>query len=88
MLFRSTIPFAFSLSGQTVAQLLQGNPVSAADIAQFDPGARQSTDAPTSASIPPAPAAAVVPPTLSTIVTGQDNPQATSGGMDFSQLSG
>jgi len=52
---RGTIPFAFSLSGQTVAQLLQGSPVSAADIAQFDQGARQSTANPSSATTPPSP---------------------------------
>ena len=84
---RGTIPFAFSLSGQTVAQLLVGNPVSAADIAQFEPGARQESPTPSSASIPPS-APAIVPPTLGSIVTGQDNPLATSGGMDFTNLSG
>ena len=78
---RGTIPFAFSLAGQTVEQLLVGNPVSVASLAQFDPGARQST--PTVQSPAPGPSAVVVPPTLSTIVTGQDNPLATSGGMDF-----
>ena len=52
---RGTIPFAFSLSGQTVAQLLQGSPVSAADIAQFDQGARQSTADPSSVTTPPSP---------------------------------
>ena len=81
---RGTIPFAFSLSGSTVAQLLQGNPVSAADIAQFDPGARQTTDTP---KTPPPGPAPVVPPTLGSIVTGQDNPLATPDGYDFSQLS-
>jgi hypothetical protein len=29
-----------------------------------------------------------IPATLSSIVTGQDNPLATAGGMDFNQLSG
>jgi len=82
---RGTIPFAFSLSGSTVAQLLLGNPVSAADIAQFDPGARQSTAEPK--TTPPSPPP-VVPPTLGSIVTGQDNPLATPDGYDFSQLSG
>jgi len=84
---RGTIPFAFSLSGQTVAQLLVGGTVSAADIAQFEPGARQESPTPSSASIPPS-APAIVPPTLGSIVTGQDNPLATSGGMDFTNLSG
>ena len=84
---RGTIPFAFSLSGQTVAQLLVGGTVSAADIAQFEPGARQERPTPSSASIPPS-APAIVPPTLGSIVTGQDNPLATSGGMDFTNLSG
>ena len=83
---RGTIPFAFSLSGGTVAQLLQGNPVSAADIAQFDPGARQSTVAPSNTTTPPSPPP-VVPPTLGSIVTGQDNPLAASDGYDYSQLS-
>ena len=54
---RGTIPFAFSLSGQTVAQLLVGNPVSATDIAQFDPGARESTPNPTTSTTPPGTAA-------------------------------
>jgi len=84
---RGTIPFAFSLSGQTVAQLLVGGTVSAADIAQFEPGARQESPTPSSAGIPPS-APAIVPPTLGSIVTGQDNPLATSGGMDFTNLSG
>ena len=53
---RGTIPFAFSLSGSTVAQLLQGSPVTAADIAQFDPGARESTANPSSVTTPPSPA--------------------------------
>ena len=79
---RGTIPFAFSLAGQTVAQLLVGNPVSAADIAQFDPGARTSSPTPSAATIPPS-APAIIPPTLGSIVTGQDNPLATSGGMDY-----
>ena len=84
---RGTIPFAFSLSGQTVAQLLVGGTVSAADIAQFEPGARQESPTPSSAGIPPS-VPAIVPPTLGSIVTGQDNPLATSGGMDFTNLSG
>jgi hypothetical protein len=79
---RATIPFAFSLSGQTVAQLLVGNPVSAAGIAQFEPGARTSSPTPAAASTPPG-AAPVVPPTLPSMVTGQDNPLATSSGMDY-----
>ena len=44
---RGTIPFAFALSGQTVAQILQGGP-SATTTAQSDPGARKTTPAPAS----------------------------------------
>jgi len=61
--------------------------LTAADIAQFEPGARQESPTPSSAGIPPS-APAIVPPTLGSIVTGQDNPLATSGGMDFTNLSG
>ena len=41
---RGTIPFAFALSGQTVAQILQGGP--AATTTQADRGARKPTAAP------------------------------------------
>ena len=41
---RGTVPFAFALSGQTVAQILQGGP--AATATQSDRGARKPTAAP------------------------------------------
>lgn len=47
---RGTIPFAFQLSGQTVSQLLQGNPVGAATGA--DPGARTNSPQPQTQSTP------------------------------------
>ena len=78
---RGTIPFAFSLSGQTVAQLLVGNPVSAADIAQFDPGARQSSPTPSSASIPPsAPAIPGSRDALATSILSGGSVQVTEDG--------
>lgn len=77
---RGTIPFAFSLSGQTVAQLLVGGTVSVNDIAQFEPGARAEKPNPSSASIAPG---VPNPATLPSLVTGQDNPLSTPGGMDF-----
>jgi hypothetical protein len=43
---RGTIPFAFQLSGQTVAQILQGVPSVSTAAAQSDPGARKNTVAP------------------------------------------
>ena len=78
---RGTIPFAFSLSGQTVAQLLVGNPVSAADIAQFDPGARQSSPTPTASRIPPsAPAVPGSRDALSTSILSGGSVQVTEDG--------
>ena len=68
---RGTIPFDFVMTGQTVEQLLSGSPVSTGNSGPVDTNARDTTPA-----IP-------VPPTLPSIVTGQDNPLATSGGMDF-----
>jgi hypothetical protein len=49
---RGTIPFAFSLAGQTVAQLLQGSPVPANS--NTDRGARTSTPAPAQGGQPAA----------------------------------
>ena len=68
---RGTIPFDFVMTGQTVEQLLSGSPVSTGNSGPVDTNARDTTPA-----IP-------VPPTLPSIVTGQDNPLATPGGMDF-----
>jgi hypothetical protein len=47
---RGTIPYAFQLSGQTVAQILQGGPL--ATTAQSDTGARKTTPAPARVSTP------------------------------------
>ena len=78
---RGTIPFAFSLSGQTVAQLLVGGTVSAADIAQFEPGARQESPTPSSASIPPsAPAIPGSRDALATSILSGGSVQVTEDG--------
>jgi hypothetical protein len=78
---RGTIPFAFSLSGQTVAQLLVGGTVSAADIAQFEPGARQESPTPSSASIPPsAPAVPGSRDALATSILSGGSVQVTEDG--------
>jgi hypothetical protein len=69
---RGTIPHAFTMTGQTVNQLLNGKPITTQNTA--DQSARDK----------PAPSnTTIVPQTLSSIATGQDNPLATSGGMDF-----
>jgi hypothetical protein len=54
---RGTIPFAYSLAGQTVQQLLQGSPAGATTVATStaDKGARKTTSTPAAAKIPPMP---------------------------------
>lgn len=74
---RGTIPINIALTGQTVAQLLVGGPTGAKNN-ESDPGARQSTPIPNIGG-----SGDLVPPTLPSLVTGQDNPLATSDGMDF-----
>ena len=77
---RGTIPFPFELSGTTVKNLLIGKPAqSELKLSTIQDG-RVPQAGPPGKNVPPAP---VVPPTLSSIVTGQDNPLATTGGMDF-----
>lgn len=70
---RGTIPHDFVMTGQTVNQLLNGKPITTRNTA--DTGARQDTPTPSNT--------AIVPQTLPSIAAGQDNPLATSGGMDF-----
>lgn len=71
---RGTVPYPFTMAGSTVEQLLNGSPITvgATSTNTVDPGTRKDSPQP-----------AVVPATLPSIVTGQDNPLATSGGMDF-----
>jgi hypothetical protein len=77
---RGSIPFPFELSGTTVKDLLIGKPAqSELKLSTIQDG-RVPQSGPPAKKVPPAP---VVPPTLSSIVTGQDNPLATTGGMDF-----
>jgi hypothetical protein len=71
---RGTVPFPFTMTGQTVDQLLNGPAAIATPTNTTDPGARTTT---TSAPATP------VPQTLPGIATGQDNPLATPGGIDF-----
>ncbi|MFZ4710119.1 MAG: hypothetical protein ACOYMH_09795, partial [Zwartia sp.] len=57
---RGTIPFAYSLAGQTVQQLLQGSPAGATTAATAatstaDKGTRKTTSTPAVAKIPPIP---------------------------------
>jgi len=54
---RGTIPFAFQLSGQTVAQILQGGPIAAANSAtnKAAAGERKTTPAPNQVASPPLP---------------------------------
>ena len=75
---RGTIPYNFELSGTTVKDLLIGKTAQSGLTPQQDGRVTQTTPPPK--KIPPAP---TVPATLSSIVTGQDNPLATTGGMDF-----
>jgi hypothetical protein len=49
---RGTIPYAFQLAGQTVAQLLQGGALPATTTAQSDPGARKTTPQPAPVATP------------------------------------
>lgn len=66
---RGTIPFAYELTGTTVGEVLNGRVSTAAATGPTAGRAGATTLA--------------IPPTLSSIATGQDNPLATSGGMDF-----
>jgi len=70
---RGTVPYAFTMAGATVQQLLNGDKVTegGASTGTSDPGARKDTPTP------------AIPATLPSIVTGQDNPLATADGMDF-----
>jgi hypothetical protein len=71
---RGTVPYPFTMAGSTVEQLLTGSKITVGGSSTntADPGARKDSPQP-----------ATVPATLPSIVTGQDNPLATSGGMDF-----
>ena len=77
---RGSVPLQFELVGETVSDILVGKPVGT-QYPTVDPGARQTTSAPAVSA--PSPAADPIPATLSSIATGQDNPLATAGGMDF-----
>ena len=50
---RGTIPFPFSLAGQTVQQILQGSTTKPTGTATADPGTRTPSPTPSSANIPP-----------------------------------
>ena len=51
---RGTIPFPFSLAGQTVQQILQGSTTKPTGTATADPGTRTPSPTPSSANTPPA----------------------------------
>ena len=82
---RGSIPFQFQLAGETVSDVLIGKPVGT--VYPSTPATAGRVDSPQPVTSPAA-APAPVPATLSSIVTGQDNPLATADGADFSQLSG
>ena len=79
---RGTIPFTFELSGTTVKDLLIGKAAQSELKESFIQDGRVPQAGPPGKNKPLAPAL-VVPPTLSSIATGVDNPLATTGGMDF-----
>ena len=76
---RGSIPLQFELVGETVSDILVGKPVGT-QYPTVDAG-RTTTPAP--AVTAPSSAPDPIPATLSSIATGQDNPLATAGGMDF-----
>ena len=79
---RGSIPFPFELSGTTVKDLLIGKAAQSELKKTTIQDGRVPQAGPPGKNKPLAPAL-VVPPTLSSIATGVDNPLATTGGMDF-----
>jgi hypothetical protein len=75
---RGSIPQPFALVGKTVSDILLGNGSTGTQVSRAEDG---RPTAPTTAQ--PAPQAPATPATLSSVVTGRDNPLATSGGFDF-----
>ena len=78
---RGSIPQQFNLVGTTVGDILNGTGAGGRTVVQDDgrtPVSSVPKPAPQGTATP-----AVIPQTLSSKVTGQDNPLATSGGMDF-----
>lgn len=79
---RGTIPFAFALAGQTVAQILQGGPLPTTTIASSSPGERVETPTPARVSTP----ARIADLTLqqqAAIAAGTDPNAVTEQGMAF-----
>jgi hypothetical protein len=79
---RGTVPFQFELSGTTVKDLLIGKPAqSELKLSTIQDG-RVPQARPPGGNPPPSPITPQ-PVSLSSLVTGQDNPLLTPGGMDF-----
>jgi hypothetical protein len=79
---RGTIPFQFELTGETVQDILVGNPVGTQ--APVSPGERQASPTPTTSAPKPGPTVGTLPiKQQAAIAAGTDPNAVTDGGMAF-----